>query len=377
MDRILALVIFSLMPFLTWAETIPATSGYQPAIDLCIANDHTHVCGCIGDADYPGCSPSLTCGSPRNQTKCWKNAGGGYSSIIGPANLPIINTCPSNQGWILSGSNCTRPDCVAGEIRDANGICTADCAPKQGDTFIGYVTGTGSPAIVSQSGCEATVVQASNQCIVNDQPATCGVWQYTGQPNTTATAASNQPPQAGPCPSGKCRGEVNGQLVCLACSGTSQGTQISATTTVDADGNKTVTVTETVYGDTISSNTTTTTFNSGGTQTGQTQEQQTDPTDKPSDECRKNPDLVGCAKLGSLDDATPAPTQTPVSITPQAAWGNAGQCPQDVVLNVMGQSVPFKFSGACQFFQLMNPVVLAAAWVSALFIFIGGVRTES
>lgn len=95
------------------------------------------------------------------------------------------------------------------------------------------------------------------------------------------------------------------------------------------------------------------------------------------DPCTLNPDRAGCAQLGTLDDATPAPTQTPVSITPEAAWGGAGQCPQDVVLNVMGQSVPFKFSGACQFFQLMNPVVLAAAWVSALFIFIGGVRTES
>jgi hypothetical protein len=96
-----------------------------------------------------------------------------------------------------------------------------------------------------------------------------------------------------------------------------------------------------------------------------------------NDPCAIDPGRAGCAPLGSLDEAAPGPTQTPVSITPQAAWGNAGQCPQDVVLNVMGQSVPFKFSGACQFFQLMNPVVLAAAWVSALFIFIGGVRTES
>lgn len=40
--------------------------------------------------------------------------------------------CPSGQNWTVSGSTCTRPDCVSPQTRNANtGVCEAPCGPGQ------------------------------------------------------------------------------------------------------------------------------------------------------------------------------------------------------------------------------------------------------
>lgn len=45
----------------------------------------------------------------------------------------VTYSCPSTGGWTLSGSNCTRPDCPAGEMHNATtGVCEVDCALKAG-----------------------------------------------------------------------------------------------------------------------------------------------------------------------------------------------------------------------------------------------------
>lgn len=51
-------------------------------------------------------------------------------------------SCPTGQNWTLAGSTCSRPDCLADEVRDANGICT--CPP--GKTKIGEMCVTLCPA---------------------------------------------------------------------------------------------------------------------------------------------------------------------------------------------------------------------------------------
>lgn len=47
--------------------------------------------------------------------------------------------CPTGQNWTLSGSSCTRPDCVAPQARDsATGVCKDPCASKKDQYSTGY-----------------------------------------------------------------------------------------------------------------------------------------------------------------------------------------------------------------------------------------------
>lgn len=93
------------------------------------------------------------------------------------------------------------------------------------------------------------------------------------------------------------------------------------------------------------------------------------------DPCEIDPQRSGCSRLGELDDEIPEPDEITVTLNPMAGWDSPGACPADVVLDVMGQSVPFKFQGACDFFTMIRPVILAGAWIVATLIFVGGVRT--
>jgi len=372
MDRFLALVIFLLVPLVTHAESIPATitpnqcgfmnpGAYANPQAVCTAN------GCWNWQSSPsphgGCYNAVACGP-------W---GVGYMGQVVCGSSAY--TCPATGGWTLSGTNCTRPDCTAGQVRDANGQCVYDCSSRAGTTFSGYIT-SGSPALVSQSGCEASVVTATDQCAVSGVPAICGVWEYTGQQGAAGQSQANNTLQnATSCPAGQCRGEVNGQSVCLACSGSLTGQQIVSKTVTNPDGSKDVTVTTTNYGDTTNINTTTTNYAPNGTQTGQSNSEEKG--DQTTQDCVRNPLSPGCAKLGSLNDTIPQPDTRTVTLTPDTPWGGAGQCPQDVVFTLMGHTIPFKFTGACQFFQMMNPVVQAAAWVAAIFLLVTGARRDS
>lgn len=370
MDRILALVIL-LFAINLHAETIPATLGYTN----CGLNNP-------GSAVTPQAVCANGCwhweASPAPHGGCYNTASCSYwgPGYMGPVFCNnTVYTCPAGQGWTLTGTNCVRADCPAGQTRDAQGQCVVDCSSKIGTTFTGYITASGSPAIVSQGGCEATVIQASNQCQVAGQPATCGVWQYTGQSDTTSTQATQGQPQAGPCPTGQCRGEVNGVMTCLACGSSNTATTTTAKTVINADGSKTITMQTTNYGDTSNTTTTVTNYAPGGAQTGQQTTQQQG--DTPTPECAANPNSVGCANLGSIESQTEQPDIRNITITPDTPWGGAGQCPADVAFNVMGHVVNFKFTGACQFFTMMQPVVLAAAWVAAIFLVVTGARIES
>ncbi|HJW26497.1 MAG TPA: virulence factor TspB C-terminal domain-related protein [Rhodocyclaceae bacterium] len=59
---------------------------------------------------------------------------GGYSQTL-QANLSgatISYSCPAGQGYTLQGSDCVRPDCPAGQVRDGSGQCVPDCQSKAG-----------------------------------------------------------------------------------------------------------------------------------------------------------------------------------------------------------------------------------------------------
>lgn len=45
-------------------------------------------------------------------------------------NSVAVSTCQPNQNWTLSGSNCTRPDCVAPQTMQSDGTCKAPACPS-------------------------------------------------------------------------------------------------------------------------------------------------------------------------------------------------------------------------------------------------------
>lgn len=99
--------------------------------------------------------------------------------------------------------------------------------------------------------------------------------------------------------------------------------------------------------------------------------------ERQADPCELDPSRAGCATLGELNDETPQPDVTNVSITPQTNWGGSGQCPSTANLSFLGQPIAFEFTPACTFFSAMQPVVIAAAWVASILIFIGGVKGQA
>lgn len=47
-----------------------------------------------------------------------------------------VYSCPTGQNWTLSGSTCTRPDCVSPQTRQSDGTCKAPDCPE-GQSYIG------------------------------------------------------------------------------------------------------------------------------------------------------------------------------------------------------------------------------------------------
>jgi len=134
-------------------------------------------------------------------------------------------SCPSGQNWTLSGANCTRPDCVAPQVRDSStGQCIASpCQSGEsvtGGFFAGWRVGLGANQIIGSDGGAFTFNphRCQNGCSVNvtvsdctsaagyvDTPvpitctgtgiktgATC-TSDNTGAPSTTPTVPSHRP----------------------------------------------------------------------------------------------------------------------------------------------------------------------------------------
>lgn len=81
------------------------------------------------------------------------------------------NTCPVGKNWTLSGTSCTRPDCVAPQVRNSsNGLCEAPpdpCASRTGSTLDWYVSPVGQPSLESSNYCD-------NGCAVGMNAAPSG-----------------------------------------------------------------------------------------------------------------------------------------------------------------------------------------------------------
>lgn len=84
------------------------------------------------DALIPGCSFTGTLIAPNywgadcEFTRIPDVPRGCYPGFAGHCLTEQYGTmyaCPSGQGWALSGTNCTRADCTAGQLRDMNRVC--------------------------------------------------------------------------------------------------------------------------------------------------------------------------------------------------------------------------------------------------------------
>lgn len=69
-----------------------------------------------------------------------------------------LYSCPTGQNWTLSGTTCTRPDCVAPAVRQTDGTCGSPCLAQKGKYSDGYVsTPVNAPAptgTMCSGGCE-------------------------------------------------------------------------------------------------------------------------------------------------------------------------------------------------------------------------------
>lgn len=100
----------------------------------------------------------------------------------------------------------------------------------------------------------------------------------------------------------------------------------------------------------------------------------TDTPEPEKDPCEDHPDRVGCVDLGTVDDMELQTQQhSPISITPVSV-GGAGSCPAPLTGSFLGKPIAFKFDYACTAANMLRPLILALAWLSAGIIFIGGVR---
>lgn len=104
----------------------------------------------------------------------------------------------------------------------------------------------------------------------------------------------------------------------------------------------------------------------------------TTPREETPDLCEKNPDIVACQKLGTLEP-TPIPNEDrAVGINPDSGWGpGSASCPAPKTFSVQGVQLSMSFEPLCLFASGIRPVVIAMAWFAAGLAFFGFGRKEA
>lgn len=103
--------------------------------------------------------------------------------------------------------------------------------------------------------------------------------------------------------------------------------------------------------------------------------QDTTETPPTENQCDKYPNTVGCTDLGTPPDGELMPhSEVSLSFSPVAIASNA-TCPAPATVNAFGQSIPVEYDAACTYASGLKPIVIAIAYLSALFIIFGVPRT--
>lgn len=240
-----------------WSSTPPAESGFWSGWTSGAVGYFT-----VGNNAPPYVSFQYTL------TKEWVCASGSLS-WTGSAYTCQGGTgysCPSGQNWTLSGSQCTRPDCTSGQVRDpANGLCIQACTVAENDE-VGYVEAQSLPSGTKGclKGCQ--VYQGGTVYTDSSGKRVTGAYSY-GTPCTGTVAPLADQPTTSCYKQGMCSGTVNNAVVCVPCNKT-ESTSTSKTTTPAAGGNpetiKTTTKVETCTGAGSCTTTTSTSTSTGG-----------------------------------------------------------------------------------------------------------------
>lgn len=356
-----------------------------------------------------------------NNSDCVAAGYNGYYSDWNGCATPMLNRactwsgrtvtlyqCPSGQNWTLSGTNCTRPDCEAGETRQPDGTCKKQC-PASGANTSGVTGtpqgGTGTmPGTLCIGGCSydygGVAVQVGNEWAAVAGRATgascsTSATGSNGTPTTSDPPATPKPQSAADCiGKGQGFGTINGTVVCTgpADATTKKDTKTESVTRPDGSTGTSSTTSTTVCNVAGSCTTTTTTNVSGGGITGSApngtttgtktqdivsfcQENSTAPqckTNEQEDYCKSKPDAVGCKDLGTAPQADPVQTQDKGIGNITQYTTAAGSCPADVALP---HGAAWDFGPVCDLAQSVRPIVIALGWLFAGLMIFGYFRS--
>lgn len=399
------------------AEEIAATPVYTLAHSgyNCTTTTHEYPSAEAAYADYIGRFPRECNGqnysivnSTHTGLEIWRDIYWYYVTnpsqnghTVGIINIGLTWRCP-DASWQLNGQTCSRQTCEAGKF------------------YNGYTTAV-SPAIVCFGGCEASIINASNQYRLADGTAViAGKWSGTGE-HCSGGAEGVEGVPDGPCP-GQCSGTLNGQTICHACGEDEPVKEWDAgeKTSSNPDGTTTTekTVTETTtQGTTV---TRTTTVTTGGTDaqgnpvTPTTQTEQSEGSKNKF--CEENPeatickngsasggndclsapvcegDAIQCAilrkqweqwcQLQPLTESNDAAAEyeqarqdmnTPQDIIEQKSVADvftlgshvtaSAECPADIVIPVFGYQLTAPIAWLCAYLGVIALVVKALAWL--------------
>lgn len=310
------------------AETIPATTTGESATQYqcsTIADQVSY--GAFFSTVEAACTASG--GGYRSNSgvyRCWTLDNYNYPSgffVCRGQNNPVY-TCPTGQNWTLSGSSCSRPDCVSPSTRQADGTCSA--AP-QCTSEANAVLGTtryqvsGTSGLYCVNNCLAYAAGDTNtvngikyqQMFVNGAGGAAS--SCTGSetvPVATPNPTSNHDT---PCSQGEGVLTMGGKVQCVPAS-TPSATSPPVVTTksstdTKSDGSKVITTTtSTCTGDGACSTVTSTTVtnNTSGVAgiagtPGTSVNAVNSPSSETSDFCAKNPSLQFC-KGGMNEEKT-------------------------------------------------------------------------
>lgn len=96
------------------------------------------------------------------------------------------------------------------------------------------------------------------------------------------------------------------------------------------------------------------------------------------DFCLLHPESIVCKGMGTLEAIDIPHENKPVAITPDSGWGpSTAACPAPRVITVQGKTLTFSLKFICDFADMIRPVVIGVAWITAVFSFIGFGRKES
>lgn len=328
-------------------------------------------------------------------------------------------SCPANEGWTLSGSVCSRESCTSLQRR-YQGVCMDACpyagtvGPSSGTTYNGSGTAGGNLCINGCSYKRRWTVQVGS----SDWGAEAGT--ATGSACSTSTLGTDsdgnelgpgaidegEAAQASDA-AAKCIGKgqgwgtVQGVIVCTG-SGpdvTTEKVVTEKTTEQPKDENGDPTgpeeTTETEKKTTCRGNMCTTeevkkTDDGTGQPGGKTElgssrvedvsafceKNPADPRCKTNDQgqyCEEHPETAGCTELGTPEDGPDDVQVKPVGSSAITAVALATNmvCPSAIPLY---GSAEFSWEPVCDVADMLRPLVLAIAWVSAGLLVVGSIK---